>query len=75
MRLDTTSLNDLGVLGAILGQAETPATTPTGAVMSYQAVWDKLNETCAAMIGPEECVKLLGYGPFVCPPPTARKVT
>ncbi len=80
MRLDTTNYNGLGVLGAILGQEETPAVAPTptpaaGPTMSYQAVWDRLMESCQAMIGEEQCVRLLGRTCFLCPPPEGKKAT
>lgn len=81
MRLDTTRLNNLGMLGAILGQNETPAIAPApsrggvGAPMSYQRVWDTLQQSCAAMIGEEQCVRLLGRTCFICPPPTGKPAT
>ena len=58
--IDVTNRNSLALMGSVLGQA-------TIEPMSYQAVWDKLMDQCADMIGYEECVKLLGYTPFVCP--------
>lgn len=79
MRFDTTRFSNLGMLGAILGQNEspaiTPAPTPTGDTMSYQRVWDTLHRSCAAMIGEEQCIRLLGRTCFICPPPTAKPAT
>jgi len=72
MKLDTTRLNTLGVMGAIaLGQVETPAVTPAAGAMSYDEAWQKVNEYCAGLIGRDRCISLLGYTPFVCPPPVS----
>lgn len=65
IRIDTTRLNPLGVLGAVLAQADetTGAQLPAG---SYDEVWNRLMRSCANMIGEDECRHLLGYRPFVC---------
>jgi hypothetical protein len=76
MRFDTTRFSNLGMLGAILGQDEAPAITPSpAATMSYQRVWDTLQESCQAMIGEEQCIRLLGRTCFLCPPPTGTPFT
>lgn len=75
MRLDVTHYNTLGVLGSVLGQEEQLVAEAPIAAASYQEVWDRLNSTCVRMIGADECVKLLGYSPFVCPPPRGRPMT
>lgn len=73
MNFDGTHTNALGLMRAALGQdaeilpAELPAEIPAAEVPSYQEVFNRLFSTCVGMVGPEECHKLLGYRPFICP--------
>lgn len=59
--IDITNRNSLAVMGTVLGQV-TPETP-----LSYEVVWNRLMESCSEMIGYDQCVRLLGYRPFVCP--------
>lgn len=68
MNFDLTGANNsLAVLAGALGQANQAAPIPTGA--SYQQVWDTMFATCNAVLGRDECHRLLGYQPYLCPPP------
>lgn len=55
-----------------LGQ-DTPILAPPAA--SYQEAFDAAFRTCEDMLGSEECRRMLGYIPFVCPPPAQRPVS
>ena len=39
---------------------------------SYQEAFDAAFNTCAGLLSEEECRRMLGYVPFLCPPPTQR---
>jgi len=52
-----------------LGQEATP---PREAAQSYQEAFDAAFSACADMLGAEECRRMLGYIPFLCPPPAQR---
>ena len=69
-----TSKGGLLAFGSTLGQNEGQEDIwiPPS---SYQAVFDHLNAVCVSMIPQDECRKLLGHRPFVCPIPTDRPIT
>lgn len=68
MNYDATGKrNNLAIFSGALGQAEEAAPIQTAA--SYQEVWDTLLATCEAVLGPEDCHRMLGYQPYLCPPP------
>lgn len=50
---------------------DAPAPTPH----SYQEAFDAAYNTCESMLGEEECRRMLGYIPFLCPPPAQRPIT
>ncbi len=53
----------------VLGQ-DTPPAIPQAT--SYQEAFDASYNTCVDMLGEDECRRLLGYAPFLCPPPAQR---
>ena len=53
-----------------LGQE--PAAQPRA---SYQQAWDAAFSTCTQLMTEEDCRRLLGYVPFMCPPPTQKPLT
>jgi len=69
MNFDATGKrNSLAVFAGAFGQAnQAGEAVQTGA--SYQQVWDMLRATCETVLGPEECRRMLGYQPYLCPPP------
>lgn len=69
MKVDVT--RELATLGGSLGQ-DAVAVTPQA---SYQEVWDQLFATCQTWLGEDECRRLMGYTPFVCPVPTQKPMT
>lgn len=54
--------------------APAPAPDPPTS-RSYQEAFDAANRACEAMLGEEECRRMLGYIPFLCPPPAQRPMT
>jgi len=42
--------------------------------VSYQEAFDAAFSTCAAMLGEGECRRMMGYIPFLCPPPAKRPI-
>lgn len=56
-------------LSGAFGQ-DTPALTPPAS--SYQDAFDAAFNACSEQIGSEECRRLLGFAPYVCPPPAQR---
>jgi len=60
------SISGFGALG------QEPAAQP-GA--SYQQAFDAAFSTCTSMMTEEDCRRLLGYVPFLCPPPTQKPLT
>lgn len=71
MRIDVTHRNQLGALGSALGQdmvfPREPVRIEPVQPTNYQEVWDRLFATCATWLGEDECHRLLGYQPFLCP--------
>ena len=65
MIIQQTSALGLGGLGQ-----DAPTLPPAAA--SYQEAFDAAFRTCEDMLGSEECRRMLGYIPFVCPPPAQR---
>jgi len=41
-------------------------------VTTYQEAFDAAFKTCTDMLGHDECRRMLGYIPFLCPPPAQR---
>lgn len=69
MNFDATGkLNNLALFSGALGQANQEA-APIQTAASYQQVWDTLRATCEAVLGPEDCRRMIGYQPYLCPPP------
>ncbi len=62
--------NALPAMGAALGQAQGPAQA-----VSYQQAFDAAFAACSGLIGEAECRRLLGYAPFLCPPPQQKPLT
>jgi len=56
----------LAALKGALGQVE------AGPRVSYQDAFDAAFSTCADLLSEEECQRLLGYAPFLCPPPAQK---
>lgn len=54
-----------------LGRQRPPPTIPA---ISYQEAWEAAFSACADMIGSEECNRMMGYIPFVCPPAAQRPI-
>ena len=71
LRFDVTRRNQLGTLNAVLGQQD--AAQPAG--VTYQQVWDRLFALCSGWLGEDECRRLLGYKPFLCPPTEEKPIT
>lgn len=55
-----------------LGQDTAQPPAPAG---SYQEAFDAAFQTCADLLGEEECRRMLGYIPFLCPPPAQRPMS
>lgn len=69
MKFDVTGKHsNLAALGAVFGQANQEA-KPIQTAASYQEVWDQVWATCEAILGPDDCHRMLGYQPYLCPPP------
>lgn len=60
-------------LGVVHPGGEVPAPAPTG--RSYQEAFDAAHRACESVLGEEECRRMLGYIPFLCPPPAQRPMT
>lgn len=65
MIIQERSLALRGALGQDIPTLPAPAA-------SYQEAFDAAFRTCEDMLGSEECRRMLGYIPFVCPPPAQR---
>lgn len=69
MNFDATGKrNSLAVFAGAFAQANQEA-APIHTAASYQQVWDMLSATCETVLGPQECRRMLGYQPYLCPPP------
>lgn len=41
---------------------------------SYQEAFEAAFSTCAGLLSEEECRRMMGYVPFLCPPPAQRPI-
>ncbi len=41
---------------------------------SYQEAFDAAFSTCVDLLSEEECRRLMGWTPFVCPPPAQKPI-
>ena len=62
---------DALALSGAFGQETPPPVIPA---ISYQEAWDAAFSACADMIGSEECNRMMGYIPFLCPPAAQRPI-
>jgi len=58
-----------------LGQAAADVPAPTPPAASYQEAFDAAFSACEDMLGQDECRRMLGYIPFLCPPPAQRPMS
>ena len=56
----------LAAFNGVLGQVQPEPKT------SYQEAFDAAFDTCVNLLSEEECRRMLGYIPFVCPPPAQK---
>lgn len=72
MSFHSGSMTPLARLNAGIGQADAaPIAAPP---KSFEEVWQHLYGVCEGIMGEENCRKLLGWRPFVCPPPREQAV-
>jgi len=56
----------LAAFNGVLGQVE------AGPRVTYQEAFDAAFNTCADLLSQEECQRMLGFVPFLCPPPAQK---
>lgn len=58
----------LAAFSGVLGQAG------AGQKVSYQDAFEAAFNTCADLLSEEECHRMMGYIPFLCPPPAQKPI-